>query len=85
MYHTGEHWNPYDKDPILDAMLEGQRKIADRGEREKALQKIANYVADHALELPLFNLNTIYGVNKRVKGLVPPPDNRWRLTAATVD
>ena len=85
MYHTGEHWNPYDKDPILDAMLEGQRKIADRGEREKALQKIANYVADHALELPLFNLNTIYGVNKRVKGLTPPPDNRWRLTAATVD
>jgi len=85
MYHTGEHWNPYDKDPTLDAMLEAQRTIPDHAEREKALQKIADYVADHALELPLFNLNTIYGVNKRVKGLVPPPDNRFRLTGVTVD
>lgn len=85
MYHSGEHWNPYDKDPTLDGMLEGQRKIADRGAREKALQAIAHYVADHALELPLYNLNTIYGVNKRVKGLVPPPDNRWRLTDVTVE
>ncbi len=85
MYHSGERWNPYDKDPALDAMLEGQRKIADRGERQKALQKIANFVADNALELPLYNLNTIYGVNKRVKGLVPPPDNRLRLTGVSVD
>ena len=85
MYHTGEHWNPYDKDTGLDAMLEGQRKIADRGEREKALQKIANFVGDHALELPLYNINTIYGVNKRVKNLVAPPDNRLRLMGVTVD
>jgi peptide/nickel transport system substrate-binding protein len=25
MYHSGERWNPYDKDPALDTMLEGQR------------------------------------------------------------
>src|SRR5262249_44418020 len=85
MYHSGEHWNPYDKDPELDKMLEGQRTIADRGERQKALQKIANYVADHAPDLPLYNLNTVYGVNKRAKGLVAPPDNRWRFMTATMD
>ena len=85
MYHAGEHWNPYDKDPALDKMLEGQRTIADHGEREQALQKIADYVADHALELPLFNLNTIYGVNNRVKGLIAPPDNRFRLTGVIVE
>lgn len=85
MYHSGEHWNPYEKDATLDAMLEGQRTIADRKEREKALQKIANYVADRALDLPLFNTNTMYGVNKRAKGLVPPPDNRWRFMNATID
>ncbi|MCX7381689.1 MAG: ABC transporter substrate-binding protein [Alphaproteobacteria bacterium] len=85
MYHSGERWNPYDKDPALDAMLEGQRTIADRGERQKALQKIANYVAEHALELPLYNLDTYYGVNKRVKGLVVPPDNRFRLIDVSVD
>jgi peptide/nickel transport system substrate-binding protein len=66
-------------------MLEDQRTIADRGAREKALQKIANYVADHALELPLFNLVTYYGVSKRVKGLVVPPDNRFQLMGVSVD
>ncbi len=85
MYHSGERWNPYDKDPALDTMLEAQRSIADRGERQKALQKIANFVAEHALELPLYNLDTYYGVNKRVKGLVVPPDNRFRLAGVSVD
>ncbi len=85
MYHSGERWNPYDKDPALDAMLEAQRLIADRGARETALQKIANVVADHALELPLYNLDTYYGVNKRVKNLAVPPDNRFRLIGTSVD
>ncbi len=85
MYHSGERWNPYDKDPGLDAMLEGQRLIVDRGEREAALRKVAGFVADHALELPLYNVDTYYGVNRRVKGLVVPPDNRLRLIGASVD
>jgi peptide/nickel transport system substrate-binding protein len=85
LYHSGQHWNPYDKDPTLDAMLEAQRLVPDRGEREKKLQAIAHYVADHALELPMYNLNTIYGLSKRVKGFVPPPDNRVRLFNVTVE
>ena len=85
MYHSGERWNPYDKDASLDAMLEGQRLIPDRAAREKALQKIANFVADNALEMPLYNTDTFYGVNKRVKGLVVPPDNRFRLIGVSVD
>ena len=85
MYHSGEHWNPYDKDPTLDRMLEDQRGITDHAAREKALQAIAQYVADHALELPMYNLNTIYGVSRRVKGLVPPADNRFRLDGVSVD
>ena len=85
LYHSGERWNPYDKDPTLDKMLEAQRLSPDRAEREKLLQGVAHYVADHALEMPMYNLNTIFGVNKRVKGLVPPADNRFRLTNVTVD
>jgi peptide/nickel transport system substrate-binding protein len=34
--------------------------------------------------MPLYNLNTIYGVNRRVQGLVAPPDNRFRLTDVSV-
>lgn len=85
MYHTGEHWNPYDHDPKLDAMLEAQRLIADPKVREGKLQEIAHYVAENALEIPMYNLNTIYGVNKRVHGFVAPPDNRVRFVGVTTD
>ncbi|MER8524459.1 ABC transporter substrate-binding protein [Mesorhizobium sp. M1076] len=84
-YHTGELMNPYDKDPKLDEMLAAQRHIRDRAERLKALQNIGRYVADKALEMPLYNVNTVYGVAKRVKNFVPAVDRRLRLTAVTVD
>ena len=85
LYHSGERWNPYDKDPTLDKMLEAQRLSPDRAERQKLLQGVAHYIADQALEIPMYNLNTLFGVNKRVKGLVPPADNRFKLTAVTVE
>jgi len=85
MYHSGEKWNPYDKDEKLDKMLESQRPLTDRAEREKILKEIGRYTADRALELPLYNTNAIYGMNKRVKGFVAPPDNRLKLTDVTVE
>jgi peptide/nickel transport system substrate-binding protein len=85
MYHSGEKWNPYDKDEKLDKMLEAQRSVLDRAEREKLLQEIAHYAANRALEMPLYNLKAIFGVNKRVKNFVPVPDSRLRLTDVTVE
>jgi len=85
MYHTGEKWNPYDSDPELDKLLESQRAITDRAKREEILQSIAHYTADRALEMPLYNLNAIFGVSKRVKNFTPVPDSRLRLTEVTVD
>src|SRR5690606_23041954 len=55
MYHTGEKWNPYDSDPELDALLESQRPLTDRAERERILKEIALYTAERALEMPLYN------------------------------
>jgi peptide/nickel transport system substrate-binding protein len=49
------------------------------------LKQIAAYVADKALELPLYNSNAIYGVNKRVKNFTPAPDNRIKLNEVTVE
>lgn len=85
MYHTGEKWNPYDSIPELDAMLEAQRKTYDPAEREKTLQAVAGYVADKAMELPLYNSNTIYGVSKRVQNAQLPSDERMRFVDATVE
>lgn len=84
MYHTGQKWNPYDSDPELDKLLEAQRPMTDRAQREKLLQEIAVYAADRALEMPLYNLNAIYAVNKRVENFVPAPDSRLKLNEVTV-
>jgi peptide/nickel transport system substrate-binding protein len=85
MYHSGEKWNPYDNDPTLNALLEKQRTIYDVKEREKVLQEVARYVADKALEIPLYNQNTIFGVNKRVKNFDAPADSRFRFMETTVE
>ena len=85
MYHSGEKWNPYEKDEALDKLLESQRPLTDRAEREKILKEIGTYTADKALELPLYNTNAIYGVSKKVKGFIAPPDNRLKLTDVTVE
>ncbi|WP_109576263.1 ABC transporter substrate-binding protein [Aminobacter sp. AP02] len=85
MYHSGEKWNPYDSDPEMDKLLESQRPLTDRAERERILKDIAKYAADRALELPLYNSNAIYGINKRVQGFVPAPDTRLKLNEVSVN
>jgi peptide/nickel transport system substrate-binding protein len=85
MYHSGEKWNPYDNDPKLNEMLEKQRTMYDVKEREKVLQEIARYVADQALEIPLYNQNTIFGVSKRLKNLDAPADSRFRFMETSVE
>ncbi|WP_372802229.1 ABC transporter substrate-binding protein [Paracoccus seriniphilus] len=85
MYHTGQKWNPYDSDPKLDEMLETQRPLTDPAERERLLQEIAAYAADRALEMPLYNLNAIYAINKRVKNFEPAPDSRLKLNHVSVE
>ncbi|WP_298012104.1 ABC transporter substrate-binding protein [uncultured Castellaniella sp.] len=84
MYHSGQKWNPYDKDPKLDAMLEAQRGTYDREKRLKTLQDIARYVQDQALEMPLYSLKAVFGVNDRVKDLTIPSDGRFRFIDASV-
>jgi len=84
LYHSGQHWNPYDKDPELDRMLEAQRATYDRDERQRILRRIGQYVAAQAIELPLYNLNTIYALNARVHDLAPTADVRFRFTDVTV-
>jgi len=85
MYHSGEKWNPYDKDPKLDALLESQRNITDRDKRESILKSIAKYTVDQSLEMPLYNLNAIFAVSNKVKGFVPVADNRLRFTDVSVE
>lgn len=85
MYHSGQKWNPYEKDAKLDAMLEAQRNTYDQEKRLKILHDVAHYVQDHALEMPLYSLKAVFGTNKRVKNLSIPADGRFRFVNATVE
>ena len=85
MYYTKERWNPFDDDAKLNALLHTQRNTWDQAARKATLQEIARYVADEALEMPLYSLNTIYGLNKRAKNLALPADGRFRFVDASVD
>lgn len=85
LYHSGQYWNPYIKDAKLDAMLDAQRATYDVEERKKILGQVGAYAAEQAFEMPLYNINTMYGVNKRVGNLAPTPDIRFRFTDATVE
>jgi peptide/nickel transport system substrate-binding protein len=47
--------------------------------------KLPSSHTTNALDVPLFNFATLYGVNKRVKGFVPVRDIRVSYTSVTVD
>lgn len=85
LYHSGQFWNPYDKDAKLDALLESQRTTYDQDKRQAILHQVGSYIADQAIELPLYNQNTIYAINKRVHGLAPTPDVRFQFHDVSVD
>jgi peptide/nickel transport system substrate-binding protein len=85
LYHSGQFWNPYIKDAKLDQMLEAQRATYNVDERKKILNQIADYTADQAYEIPLYNSNTLYAINKRVHNLPPTPDIRFRFLDTTVE
>ncbi|HWI83452.1 ABC transporter substrate-binding protein [Ramlibacter sp.] len=85
MYYTKQRWNPFDDDAKLNALLHQQRNTWDQNARKTTLHEIARYVADQALEMPLYSLNTIYGLNKRAKNLELPADGRFRFVNATVE
>ncbi|MDB5947190.1 MAG: peptide transporter substrate-binding protein [Ramlibacter sp.] len=85
MYYTKQRWNPFDDDAKLNALLHTQRNTWDQAARKQTLQEIGRYVADQAQEMPLYSLNTVYGLNKRAKNLDLPADGRFRFVNATVE
>lgn len=85
IYHSGQKWNPAHKDEKLDALLESQRQTYDQEARRKTLREVAAYVADQAYDMPMYSLDTIVGVNKRVKDLSVPGDIRFRFVNASID
>lgn len=84
LYHSGEHNNPYDKSEQVDKWLEAERSMVDPEKRLPILRDIGKYIADQHWEMPLYSLNTIYAINKRVEGFGAPSDMRLRLNSVSL-
>lgn len=84
LYHSGQTNNPYNHDQHIDDLLEKQRKMVDPKKRLPILQEIGKTVHQKHWEMPLYNLKTIYGVNKRVQNFAAPADMRLRLNHVTL-
>ncbi len=85
LFHADEFWNPYTKDVKLDALLEEQRQTYDPKVREEILREVAAYAHEQALDVPLYNLDTLYGVNEKVQGFIPAADDRMRYAPVSVE
>ena len=84
LYHKGEYWNPVFSDPKVEALLEQERSTYNQKARQKTMQELARYLQEIAIEMPLYQGVTLWGMNKRVSGWVVPPDDRNRLAGVAV-
>ncbi|KGQ70591.1 hypothetical protein OA57_05480 [Chelonobacter oris] len=78
LYHSSQSWNPQIHSAKLDTLLDRQRNLKDKTERERLLQEIAAFLHQQAYYIPLFNEDSIYAVSDNVKNFIPAPDRRMR-------
>lgn len=84
LYHSGQFWDPDLNDKKLDALLDQQHNLADQKRRLSVLHDIARYAHDQALDIPLYNQQDLWGVNKRVQNFQAPSDSLLHLQNVSV-
>lgn len=84
MYYTGESYNPSFSDPALDAILDEQRGTLDQERRKELLFQANKLIYDQYPDAMLYQQQYLWGVNKRVKDLPLPADERLWWPPASV-
>jgi peptide/nickel transport system substrate-binding protein len=84
LYHSKQFWNPDFVDKKLDALLESQHNLNDQTRRLTILRSIARYTNEQAIDIPLYNQQDLWGVNKRVVGFTAPSDSLLHLQTVSV-
>jgi peptide/nickel transport system substrate-binding protein len=79
LYKKGQFWNPSYGSPEVDKLLDAERNSVSQEERQKIFYQLDKVLIDEAVDVPLYQDMTLWGVNKKVKGFVTPPDDRLRL------
>ncbi|WP_420593874.1 ABC transporter substrate-binding protein [Deinococcus sp.] len=84
LYHSEQFWNADLKDKKLDTLLDSQHNLADQNKRLTILRQIAQYAQDQAVDVPLYNQQDLWGVNKRVQNFQAPSDSLLHLQNVSV-
>ncbi len=84
MYYTGESYNPGFSDPEIDALLDEQRSTLDQERRKEILLQVNKLIYDQYPDAMLYQAQYLWGVNKRVKDLPLPADERLWFASASV-
>ncbi|WP_274650612.1 ABC transporter substrate-binding protein [Paenibacillus humicola] len=79
LYKKGQFWNPSYSNPEVDKLLDAERSSVVQDDRKKIFFQLTQLLKDEAVDVPLYQTMTVWGVNKKVAGFVTPPDERLRL------
>jgi len=79
LYSKGQFWNPHYSNPQVDQLLNTERSTNDQTVRQQAFNKLDALLQSQAVEVPLYQTDTIWAVRKDITGWVTPPDERMDL------
>lgn len=79
LYSKGQFWNSDFSNPQIDALLNQERNTNDEAVRQQAFYKMDALLQQLAIEVPLYQQQTIWAVRKGIQGWVTPPDERMDL------
>lgn len=79
LYHKGEFWNPDFTNPQVEKLLTAERSTNDQSKRAQVFHQMDAVLHQQAIEVPLYQADTIWAVRKGIQGWVTPPDERMDL------
>lgn len=83
--HTTNGPYTYRTVPEFDAIVRQMRQVVDETQRRELLKRATTMMYEDPPVIFLHQQVDLYGVNKRVRGFVPRPDDRLLLTRVTVE
>lgn len=83
--HTSNGLYAYRNVPEFDALVRQMRQVVDETKRKDLIKRATEMMYEDPPVIFLHQQVDLYGVNKRVRGFAPRPDDRMILTRVTVE
>jgi peptide/nickel transport system substrate-binding protein len=76
MHHSEQTYNPHYKNPEVDTLLDEQRGTLDQAKRLDIAKQVNQILYDDAIDVALYQNVYLWGVSKKVRNFLIPPDER---------